>query len=270
MGVYGTDFHAFRKSVPFVTTAQFSNGHCAIFLNSSLFCFLNSQRGWEWNDLGTCDNSLSICTNSADAADNAVSVRSFVLGFYSNDGRNEITIVTNFTCTSCPTCIVTVSFFDGITLLESLNYTCSDAESSLVVTQEVDFTRVLYTAILPNTTDVQCVTIDSYRIYQYRDCPETAFELADYDRTDPGIGPVSSTGCVANAESAGVARAGCENGDWSVAPDSVACLCSAGFVPNENSTSCNGELVYNILSCIIAIHVHSYGRYIYSTTLSYT
>ncbi|CAI7993104.1 Ephrin type-B receptor 3, partial [Geodia barretti] len=196
------------------------------------------QVGWMWIDNGVCDNSLIICSNFSSADSNQLQIQSFSF----SPGQNDpVHVETSFMCEMCPACVLRIDVFSDSTTIETVNINCDGSAQTNDLTQNEDFVRVQYSVTFDNSsTATQCVTIDSYRIWQYQDCPATVFQLANYQQTDPGIGPVDSTGCVANAQSDGTARAGC-SGDsvWgTVVGDSAPCNCLAGFTPNNDLTAC--------------------------------
>jgi hypothetical protein len=192
-----------------------------------------------WIDNGVCDNSLIICSNFTDADSNQLRIQSF--SFFS--GRNDpVHVETSFVCEMCPACVLRIDVFSDLTTIsDTMNVNCDGSAQTYDLTQNEDFVRVQYSVMFDNSsTATQCVTIDSYRIWQYQDCPATVFQLANYPQTDPGIGPVNSIGCVVNAQSDGTARAGCsEESLWgTVVGDSAPCNCLAGFTPNNDLTAC--------------------------------
>ena len=210
-------------------------------LNIACVC-CSLQLGWMWIDNGVCDNSLIICSNFSGADSNQLRIQSF--NFFS--GRNDpVHVETSFVCEMCPACVLRIDVFsDFTTILETVNINCDGSTQTNDLTQNEDFVTVQYSVTFDNPSTVtQCVTIDSYRIWQYHDCPATVFQLANYPQTDPGIHPVDSTGCVSNAQSDGTVRAGCSGESvWvTVVGDSAPCNCLAGFTPNNGLTACEGQ-----------------------------
>ena len=200
------------------------------------------QVGWMWIDNGVCDNSLIICSNFSGADSTELQIQSF--NFFS--GRNDpVHVETSFVCEMCPACVLRIDVFsDFTTILETVNINCDGSTQTNDLTQNEDFVTVQYSVTFDNPSTVtQCVTIDSYRIWQYHDCPATVFQLANYPQTDPSIRPVDSTGCVSNAQSDGTVRAGCSGESvWvTVVGDSASCNCLAGFTPNNGLTACEGQ-----------------------------
>ena len=197
------------------------------------------QTSWTWIDNGVCDNSLLICNNFSGSQNNLLQIR----GFNFASGQNDpVHIKTTFMCENCPACVLQVEVVNN-TILETMNFTCDGSAQTNVLTQNVEFDTVQYSVIFGSgVTGTQCVTIESYRIWQYEDCPAQVFQLANYPPTNPGIGPVDSTGCVENAESSGTSRAGCSDMSvWEMAPDTTPCTCSAGYESNGDLTACEGQ-----------------------------
>ena len=210
-------------------------------LNIACVC-CSLQVGWMWIDNGVCDNSLIVCSNFSGADSNQLQIQS--LSFF--PGQNDpVHIDMSLVCEMCPACVLRINVLsDFTTISETVNITCEGPSLTYDLTLNEDFTRVECSVTFDtSSTATQCLTIDGYRIWQYQDCPATVFQLANYQQTDPGIGPVDSTGCVANAQSDGTARAGC-SGDsvWgTVVCDSAPCNCLAGFTPNNDLTACEGQ-----------------------------
>ena len=207
------------------------------------------QIGWVWEDVGECDNSLTICSNFTSADSNSVEVSSFDFDFY-HSGRNDpVHIDTTFLCEMCPNCVLRVKVINAASnVIDSVDYDCDGSvQIEENFTQNQNFTSVRYIATFDNTSsDLQCVTIQSYRIWQYQDCPASVVDLANYSQTDLGIGPVDSTGCVENAEPETTEPASTSCSNEAVREPFIGgrCLCSAGFTPNSNLTACLRELVH--------------------------
>lgn len=215
------------------------------------------QIGWVWEDVGGCDNSLTVCSNFTLADSNSVEVSSFDFDFNSSGRNDPVHIDTTFLCEMCPDCALRIEVIDAASNVhDSMDYDCDGSVQTEDFTQNQDFRNVSYIATFDNTSSaVQCVTIQSYRIWQYQDCPATVFQLANYEQTDPGIGPVISMGCVENAETADPARAGCSDEAVWESVDGGTCLCSAGFTPNDNLTACLRELVHFSDYCLCLVHL---------------
>ena len=209
------------------------NNYCPLF-----------QPGWKLTDEGVCDYSLITCNNDTDF--NLVRLQSIDYNFYP-DGLNEpLYLETLFVCDSdCQDCVLNVEFIErgpGNNVVDFIQYFCNDTEQTPPLFNDSrGNVHIEYRAVFSNSTDLQCISITRFRLYQYADCP-SIFNLAQYPRTDPGIGPVDAEQCVANAvETANPVQAGCNNtSSWEQVSTDV-CQCMAGFEPDAGLTNCTSE-----------------------------
>ena len=205
-------------------------------------CVYTLQTGWTGVD-GECDLTLTICVDNIDSASNQVQVHSINENFYPDGANDPVYLETSFFCASCPGCMLRVTTTSD-TSTEDVGYPCNDVEQAETVNIPRGDITFTYEAIFTNLTSTECVMITQYRAYQYADCPAQTIDLAEYPQSDLGIGPVTATRCVENAEAQDPpVLAGCNNtSQWEVLVGSGECLCSAGYEPNPSLTMCNGEL----------------------------
>lgn len=123
--------------------------------------------------------------------------------------------------------------------MESFIYSCS-GENEVLREYEAKTRFVLrYSATFSGEVDRECITINRYRVYYYRECPAIVFNLTNLPTTDSGI--IANATCVNNSGSSSTVVFGCNMSEWEQESASALCECFAGYEPNNDLTACEGK-----------------------------
>ena len=201
-------------------------------------CFFH-QFGWTRSNVGTCDNSITACSDDPVVTNNFAILNNIDVDYYDADPSfDPVYLETNFTCSSCNGCTLNVTV-ETDSEMESFIYNCN-GENEVLREYEAKTRFVLrYSAIFSGGIERQCITINRYRVYYYRECPAIVFNLTNLPLTDSGI-VIPNAECVNNSGSSSPVMIGCSMSEWEQ-NSSAMCECFAGFEPNNNLTACEGK-----------------------------